>query len=379
MNDPRDARRVLLVLLLVLALLFLTRMVTIVRTRGWTHTLIPTIRHFIATALISLSVGVSLITPPPGWAPALNFVLVTYGFLLAYNVTVHVLEGRELPLVGTRSFWLITALIGVILLLNVLRGWNDGNFIEGDPFTPTVNYVTGYTLSLGILLYLHLRILGVYWRSVHTHHPLTSAVGSTYTLRRSTGMAAFMVGIVNLIILEIQLLAAWGGVTSPLLDRVVALNTFTAPLAILLLLASVSFNWMYTRIARGIHYGYTRQRRESAALLTYLQHKMLEAVPTVPHVAVTDPQLQWDRALTEIADAREVLWSDTPRTTPITPDDEARRVFDVVRQKRPLSTGPYFHPPIADASIVAHNVAVARALQRLEHHHVAPAETNNDA
>jgi hypothetical protein len=378
MRDPQDAWQVLFVLLLALALVFLTRSAALARTRGWTHTRIPIGRQLVATVLVSIAVGTSLITPSPAWAPALTFVCFTYGLLVAYQVTVHMFDGRQVSLVRTYSFWVITAVIGIVLLLDGLRGGNHGSFIEGDPFTPTRNYVTSYTLALGTLLYLHLRIVGVHWRSMRTHLPLTSAVGITYTLRRSTAMAAFILGAVNLIILELQLLAAWSGVRSPLLDRVFALNTFTAPTALALLLASVSFHWVYTRIAHGIQYGYTRQRRQTAALLTYLQRKMLEAVPTVPHVEVADPPLHWERALAEIADAREVLWSDAPRTTPITPDEEARRVFEVVRKQRSLRIGPYLHPPIDDTALVAHNVAVAQALQRLEQH-LAPAEQEHDA
>jgi hypothetical protein len=255
--------------------------------------------------------------------------------------------------------------------------------VEGDPFTPTLNYVTSYTLALGILLYLHLRIVGVHWRSVRIHHALTSVVGITYTLRRSTAMAAFMLGAVNLIVLELKLLAAWGGGTWPLLDRVGALNTFTAPAAILLLLASVSFRWLHARIAGRIQSSYTRQRRHTAALLTYLQHKMLQAVPTVPHVVVADPQLQWSRALTEIADAREVLWSTEHRTTPITPDEEAARLFRLLQANhqygRDIRAGSSLHPPLEDATIIAYNVAVARALQHLEQQHLTSTTKENVA
>jgi hypothetical protein len=108
---------------------------------------------------------------------------------------------------------------------------------------------------------------------------------------------------------------------------------------------------------------------------------MRAVVPTVPHLDLADPQLRWGRALSEIADAREVLWSDAPRALPIMPNDEADRLFHLLRTNRQYGrdrkVGPHLHPPISNERVVEHNLAVARALQRLEQQQRAPAEQDN--
>ena len=106
---------------------------------------------------------------------------------------------------------------------------------------------------------------------------------------------------------------------------------------------------------------------------------MLTAVPSVPHVELADPQGRWDRALTEIADAREVLWGNDQRTTPITPDEEARRIIHWLHHPRDRIAGKHLHPRINDDRIVAHNLAVARALQQLEQQATTQETRDRDA
>jgi hypothetical protein len=190
-------------------------------------------------------------------------------------------------------------------------------------------------------------------------------------------LAAFTLAATSLVIIELKLILALGGVTWPLLDHVFTIsNIVTGPTVVTLLVLSVSLTWFYRRIAHLIQRVTTRRRRADAALLTYLQQRMLAVVPTVPHVELTDPHLQWNRALSEIADAREVLWSDTHRSTPITPNDEAERLFRLLQSNRQygrdMRAGTSMHPPLEDEHVVEHNLAVALLLQRLEQQGTAP-------
>ncbi len=59
MDNPRDARWILLVLLLAVALVFVTRIAVIARIRGWTQRYIPIMRHLLATLLVSSAVAVA--------------------------------------------------------------------------------------------------------------------------------------------------------------------------------------------------------------------------------------------------------------------------------------------------------------------------------
>ncbi len=379
MLNPLDSRFTLLVLFAGIVLLFSVRLYGSVRQHGWTRLLRTHVRHIVAASLLAGGVVCSVLKPAPAWAPALTVILLTYGLLVAYVIAVDMLEDRHIRLRHSALTWWVTALLGVTAVFDVLRGDNRGNFVDREPYVPTATYFIANVLAIAPMLLLQVRIAAVYWRSLRTNHALTSVSATVYTLRRGTGLVALCIAAFGLAMIEVQLVCAMLGVTSPLLDRVFTLTqSLAAPLAAALFLLSIGVRWLYILIAQALRARATYCRQHDDALLAYLQQRMRTVVPTVPHVELADPQLRWDRALSEIADARELLWSDTPRTTPITPEDEADRLYRLVQSNqqygRDITIGPHFHPPIRMEQVVEHNLAVARALQQLEQQQLAPTE-----
>jgi len=367
MRDSVTGRVALLVVYGAIALLFSIRTYTTVRRRGWTRLLRSPARHVLVVVLLAAGVICSVIKPAPPWAPILTIVLITYGVLGMYAIAVDALEDRQVRLSTTPGFWWVTALLGATLVFDYLRGDNRGNFVDNEPYVPTIPYFVANMLAIAPILGIETAIARVYWRSVRTYHALDSVVASVYTFRRMTGLVAFSVGAIGLAMIELKLVLAMLGVPSPLADRMFTISTTVIPpLSTALVLVSISVTWPYTLVARALRAVSIRRRRHDYARLAYLQQQMLTVVPTVPHVELADPQQQWNRALTEIADAREVLWSDAPRTTPITPNDEARRIWWRLLHPKARTVGPYLHPPIDNATVVQHNLAVARALHQLE-------------
>jgi len=379
MLNPLDSRFALLLLFGSIALLFSVRLYASVRQHGWTRILCTPARHILAACLMAGGVVCSVLKPAPPWAPALTIILLTYGLLVTYVIIVDMLEDRHIRLRHSAFTWWITALLGVTAIFDVLRGDNRGNFVDNEPYIPTATYFVANVLAIAPLLLLEGSMTAVYWRSMRTNHALMSVAVTEYTLRRGTGLVALSIGTFGLAMIEVKLLFAILGVTWPLLDRVFTLTqSLAAPTATALFLISISMRWPYMLIAQVLQAASTHRRQHDYALLAYLQQRMRTIVPTVPHLDLADPHLQWDRALSEIADAREVLWSDAPRLAPITPDDEACRIDRLMQANqqygRDIKAGPHLHPPVGDDQVVAHNLAVARALQRLEQHHQAPAE-----
>ena len=373
MRNTVEGRLALVALFAALTLVFSVHIVTQARRYGWTRLVRSSMRYVVGTVLLTGGVVCSVLKPAPLWAPILTIILLTYGLLMTYGTAVYVLENRPPRLHRHALTWWVTALLSATTIFDVLRGNNRGNFVDNEPYVPTATYFIANMLAVACLLVLEASIAGVYWRSVRANHALTSVAASTYTLRRSTGLIAFSLGAAGLFVFEVRLVCAMLGVASPLLDQVFLISESVVPvLAVTLFLLSIATTWPYLVIARLIHWVVIRRRRDAYALLAYLQQRMLQVVPTVPHVELADPQLRWGRALSEIADAREVLWSDADRSTPITPDTEAARLFRLLHAGHQygadIPTGRSLHLPIGDARMVEHNLAVARALQRLEQH-----------
>jgi len=366
MADALAARRILFVLFVTIALVFGYRTYGLYRLRGWKPTLLPTARHIPANVLLAAGIACTVITPSPAWVSALGFILMAYGLLVTRQVAAHILNIDRRRLLHTRFFWIITMLIGCAIVLDAREPQRLGSFLDR-AFAPTPAYIAANVLAVGTVLLIELAVMRVYWNSLRQHHAWTSAVAISHVLRRSTALAAFTLAANSLVIIELKLVLALGGITWPVLDRVFTIsNIVTGPTVVTLLVISVSLTWFYRGLAHVIQQTTTRRRRQQAALLAYLQQQMRTIVPTVPHLDLRDPHQQWNRMLTEIADAREVVWSAVRRTTPLTPDDEAARIFHLLHHPQDRTTGTYLHPPISDDQIVEHNLLVARAFKRLE-------------
>ncbi len=67
-----------------------------------------------------------------------------------------------------------------------------------------------------------------------------------------------------------------------------------------------------------------------------------------------------------------MVWSNEYRVAPIAPDDEARRIFHLLHHPHDRIAGKHLHPPLGDEHVVAHNLAVALLLQRVEQQGTAP-------
>jgi hypothetical protein len=106
-----------------------------------------------------------------------------------------------------------------------------------------------------------------------------------------------------------------------------------------------------------------RRRAQQDLALRFLHERMIQVVPRV-HLPYEE--LRSIRAPLEIDEAREVLWSHHPRTTPITARAEASLLQQLLADQRTIDAAGPYQPPPTQREPHAHNLAVAKLLQEAE-------------
>jgi hypothetical protein len=139
-------------------------------------------------------------------------------------------------------------------------------------------------------------------------------------------------------------------------------------LSLILMAALVAGGYLlpdrFFRKVLGPIYAYdTVQQKRRQELLGYLHQTMVQIVPSVQ---LDCEQIQHLRVLIEISDARQVIWSQERRTQPITPEDEANHLLQLIRTHTGYEK-PGEYPPalMHDRKVVKYNLAVARHLKSL--------------
>ena len=113
--------------------------------------------------------------------------------------------------------------------------------------------------------------------------------------------------------------------------------------------------------------------RDTVALLTYLHSQFLKIVPSVGYKTSSDQiLLRSVRVPIEISAARRIILSHVERFVPLNPEQEAVHVFNLL-DTNVMFTDSGMYPPVEPyTDIMAHNVAVAIHLRRLESQNTKP-------
>ncbi|MEM8535136.1 MAG: hypothetical protein AAGF95_30140 [Chloroflexota bacterium] len=110
--------------------------------------------------------------------------------------------------------------------------------------------------------------------------------------------------------------------------------------------------------------------RDTVALLAYLHRQLLRIVPSVSYDISSDQiLLRSVRVPIEISAARRIVLSHIERFAPLSPEQEAIHIFNLLITNVMFTSSGVYPPVEPYTDIMAHNVAVAIHLRRLESQH----------
>lgn len=329
-------------------------------------------RTMIVKLLLSALLGILALSTAspnyhPWWLYFLRTSLMNYSIVLAYLAIDQMLNNKPYqPILKHKLFLSITALSIVALILDYMRRaalnstlptMMNTAFFQTDWFSQIV-----FILDYGVPWYLGILTIFLYWRNLHRYLDLN------YIVRRSVCMLGFLasifcIGSFCLLMAGLNLASFLfsGHIGNSQINQIC--NTISLLTSSLLILGFTVPEFVLTRATRPLERYLTWRRQQQRALLAYLHEKMIQIVPGVhlPHNGLLEA-----RILIEISDARQIIWSQTPRTKLITPREEAEYLFYLICNHRVFDTpGAYLPPKTRHRSILKHDLAVAKHLKRL--------------
>ena len=329
--------------------------------RAWRRTTHPVSRAargliIAATGLLILSAAAAVPRPTTLLLRAVVIVAFHQSALLTYVAVVQLTQSTPYRWYATPFYRRITLLSGLNVVLEYLRRDNLGSFIDDEPYRPTLSYVASYALFYAVWVVIGLAILVAMWRFMQQNRLLP------YRVRTSVALLAW--GVITLagVVVEINL-----GLSVLLDDTYRAplnavYHALKAPVGVLILLSAAPTP-VVAVLARPLNAWLTRRQAQRTRLIGELHTTMIRLVP---QVHLPNAALREIRAPIEISDAREVIWSHHPQTTPITPRAEADLLGWLLRDQVTLtSIGPYA-PPATAEPLAIHNLKVAKLLQQNE-------------
>ncbi|NOK63462.1 MAG: hypothetical protein GFH23_1086718n18 [Chloroflexi bacterium AL-N1] len=113
--------------------------------------------------------------------------------------------------------------------------------------------------------------------------------------------------------------------------------------------------------------------RDTVALIAYLHSQLLKIVPSVSYEAQSDQiLLRSVRMPIEVSAARRIILSHIEQFVPLNPEQEAVHLFNLLHTNVMFTSSGIYPPVEPYTDIMAHNIAVAVHLRRLESHNTKP-------
>lgn len=278
--------------------------------------------------------------------------------LLLYYAAIKEMFGtrRRWSLVRSKAFWSIMLLIVIVILLDMCLGENAPVYDSTDPaYAPSLLSLVESALNYLTLLFLDTLIVQVYYQCWQRMSHLLDQC------RLGLCLTAFLLNAGALVLVEAGvLLALCGHVQERLVFN--AIYHVSLPVTTLLLVCSyiLPASWLLA-LLRPVVAWRARRQEQQQALLRQLHQTM---VTIVPGVHLPCEQIHDLRVLIEISDARQIIWSQQPRSKLLTPLDEARHLQALISTHTVLTTaGAYVPVATRLKETVRHNVLVARRLR----------------
>lgn len=318
------------------------------------------IKLLLGTLLALIGVISVLVQPRPWWLYSIGALSKQYGMLLAYYSIDQLLNNRpSLPIVRTRLFVYTTIVSILTLTMNYIRRDHISIIIEQIPFDARWQAYCSESLHHFIVGHLCMLVVTLYWQDIRKH---TEPI---YTIRRFVTMLAFFTCAVMSFAAVVNVAVSFFLQSIYPQASLNAIYNLGRPLFfILLVFGLVVPQRIYTRLSAPLQRRLAKQQQQQLLLLSYLHEAILQIVPDVRLPTVSSHSL---RQLIEISDAREIIWSQRAHHCPITSEDEARYLRQLLQSNVVLHTpGKYLPPPLRCRDVVAHNLAVAQLLRQYD-------------
>ncbi|HEU4327421.1 MAG TPA: hypothetical protein VFS21_30060 [Roseiflexaceae bacterium] len=345
------------------------------------------VKFGISAALVLTAVVSTIILPLNLYLHAVTVITLNAGLYFVYWGLYRVLTHRN----NVQSFvkqpvfltTLVITVIAVVFDLIRIAVWISA-FPEMD--MPSFNYPQWYTdyatrrpdsialvetrywISSAIFFFFYnigpAFLLGsIVWRYIATLRQRSDIV---YLVRRIVCMTGFFIGFFISIVMASGVLT-WAIGRDDL--RVAATYIYQSGKILMVVVVVGGFlirqEWLSIPISF-IDRLSTKRRQQRYDRITYLHQKMMQVVPSALF-PIDDRLVDLDQVMTEISDARRIIWSNISSVWIATPQKEAEIIFQLLANKTVITeTGMFFPPPIGTWDILRYNDVVAMHLQRLE-------------
>lgn len=281
-----------------------------------------------------------------------------YGLMFGYMATDQALNNKEYrPILRSKSFLLITVLSVIVVILEIAEG-DIPSFSDNEAQNITLLYYGANLIHYLILLGTGIVITSMYYNSREKHQRLDFMVIRIATI---SSFVIIIAGIVS-VITNLTISFAVGYTYSTTLNTmyhisklgfgmILIVQAFTRPLIVRLIKMNNQRSTMITQ--------------KNNQLLKYLHSRITAITPTV---VLEDDDKDIDSIMIEISDADEIISSHRMDQVPVTAQQQAKHLFELLQAGKMIQT-PGDQLPPARRNLVKHYIRVAQYLEELESRH----------
>lgn len=355
--DTTTGGWILLALLILISLLFYARRARTIYHESQRLETPPILKLIMSGILLIICFIGFIISPVPVWLALLRLVALLYALLLSYSANMWIVSGYHHHLATSKIFLVMTSSALIIIISGYLSRDNLGLIFQNEDFKPTLVYYVHYYLVCATLLFMYVLIIRLFWISLRQSKDLT------YIVRRTLGLTTYTAAglCVTVSTINLTLSVFYGDTYRQQLNRIFYM---IVPVLGLMPVINIVPQPFLAIIVRPLGSILATRRERQQALLRHLHATM---VKIVPGVQLQNEELRNLHMLIEISDARQMIWSHTQRTQPISPKDEAQHLLVLLKHNVVIvGPGKYLPPSTRCQNIMKHNLAVAKRLKQQE-------------
>ena len=299
--------------------------------------------------------------PMQWWQYTLGNVVLHAIILLQYFVTDQLINSHIPKIkaaVKHSTFQFTISFSLLMIIIDFSRRNHFASVTDPEVFERSLIYLLAQISYNAPLIYTIFLMIAIYQRSLSRYQDISFVIRHIVVI---SGLAV-AVGIMVLALINTIISLV---INNPYRVLVYSLiqNVGRPTVFLLVILGVMLPQRFYSRILRSHERILEQRQQEQLNLLRFLHARMIQIAPSIH---LQNEQLRDLRLLTEIDDAREMIWSQVPRTQPITPDEEAQHLFDLLRSNQTVEQPGEYMLPAIRGDAVKHHLSVAKQLQQLE-------------
>lgn len=320
-----------------------------------------TVRLMVGALFILMAALSESLAPSPLWRHLSSLLLFHQGMLFTFLGVDYLLHSQRSQSI-LRHKWFLG-----ITMLSLASVAIDGQrpHILGDVFRPgqslqLIDYLA-YLSNYGVQIMILGLTVAYYAINLSKHKDIV------YIFRRTLCMIGFSITMLCILATRVNYVFFLAPSNEPWSSSFCQINVAIS--SIFLIVGFMVPHALLQKIATPISW-LVRWRQDKINRLINDLHAMMLAI--VPGVQLNNRSVRHLRAVIEINDARQTIWSYVEREQPITPKDDARFIVQLLTQQIILTEpGDHLPPPLQHRCSVRHNIATAKYLKRLLAQHPA--------